>query len=37
MKIIGVSDFQNNLYAPLEDLDEVHLTPRSRMTTCQGW
>ena len=25
MKIIGVSDFKNNLYAPLEALDEVHL------------
>jgi type I restriction enzyme M protein len=25
VKIIGVSDFQTNLYAPLEDLDEVHL------------
>ena len=25
VKIIGVSDFQNNLYAPLEDLNEVHL------------
>ncbi|MBK8121632.1 MAG: restriction endonuclease subunit S [Sulfuritalea sp.] len=26
VKIIGVSDFQANLYAPLDDLDEVHLT-----------
>jgi type I restriction enzyme M protein len=25
VKIIGVSDFQANLYAPLDDLDEVHL------------
>ena len=25
VKIIGVSDFQANLYAPLADLDEVHL------------
>jgi type I restriction enzyme M protein len=25
VKIIGVSDFQSNLYAPLADLDEVHL------------
>jgi type I restriction enzyme M protein len=25
VKIIGVSNFQNNLYAPLNDLDEVHL------------
>lgn len=25
VKIIGVSDFQTNLYAPLDDLDEVHL------------
>jgi|HubBroStandDraft_6_1064221.scaffolds.fasta_scaffold10029_3 type I restriction enzyme M protein len=25
VKIIGVGDFQNNLYAPLADLDEVHL------------
>ncbi len=25
VKIIGVSDFQNNLYAPLDNLDEVHL------------
>ena len=25
VKIIGVSDFQKNLYAPLNDLDEVHL------------
>jgi type I restriction enzyme M protein len=25
VKIIGVSDFQKNLYAPLDDLDEVHL------------
>jgi type I restriction enzyme M protein len=25
VKIIGVSDFQTNLYAPLADLDEVHL------------
>jgi type I restriction enzyme M protein len=25
VKIIGVSDFQNNLYAPLANLDEVHL------------
>jgi type I restriction enzyme M protein len=25
LKIIGVSDFQTNLYAPLADLDEVHL------------
>jgi type I restriction enzyme M protein len=26
LKIIGVSDFQNHLYAPNEDLDEVHLS-----------
>jgi type I restriction enzyme M protein len=25
VKIIGVSDFQKHLYAPLDDLDEVHL------------
>ena len=25
VKIIGVSDFQSHLYAPLSDLDEVHL------------
>ncbi|ALC17792.1 type I restriction-modification system, DNA methylase subunit [Desulfuromonas soudanensis] len=25
VKIIGVSDFKANLYAPLDDLDEVHL------------
>jgi type I restriction enzyme M protein len=25
LKIIGVSDFQSNLYVPLDDLDEVHL------------
>ncbi len=25
VKIIGVGDFQSNLYAPLDDLDEVHL------------
>lgn len=25
VKIIGVSDFQTNLFAPLDDLDEVHL------------
>jgi type I restriction enzyme M protein len=25
VKIIGVSDFQNHLYAPLSDLDEIHL------------
>lgn len=25
LKIIGVSDFQNHLYAQLQDLDEVHL------------
>ena len=25
VKIIGVSDFRSNLYAPLNDLDEVHL------------
>src|SRR5437667_9449126 len=25
-KIIGIGDFQNNLYAPLADLDEVHLS-----------
>lgn len=25
VKIIGVSDFQTNLYAPMRDLDEVHL------------
>ncbi len=25
VKIIGVSDFQSHLYAPLDDLDEVHL------------
>jgi hypothetical protein len=25
VKIIGVGDFQNNLYAPLADLNEVHL------------
>jgi type I restriction enzyme M protein len=25
VKIIGVSDFQDNLYAPLADLEEVHL------------
>ncbi len=25
VKIIGVSDFKSNLYAPLDDLDEVHL------------
>ncbi|MEQ1743245.1 MAG: N-6 DNA methylase, partial [Candidatus Nitrotoga sp.] len=26
IKIIGVSDFQANLYAPLDNLDEVHLS-----------
>jgi type I restriction enzyme M protein len=28
VKIIGVSDFQNHLYAPQVDLDEVHLATR---------
>ena len=28
LKIIGVSDFQKHLYAPQEDLDEVHLATR---------